>query len=144
MLSSASFWCSSPSGGLGVNFTWFSSAYDTDDVAYRVFVFVTMTGALILAVGVSRAFDERDFTVATLGYVVMRLALVTQWMRVAGADTPRRVTAHRFALGVSACQAGWIAALLLPGDWWIAAFTVAIKETARARGSGGFRTEERP
>ena len=34
-----------------MNFTWFASAYDTDDVAFRVFVFVTMTGALILAAG---------------------------------------------------------------------------------------------
>jgi low temperature requirement protein LtrA len=28
-----------------VNFTWFSSAYDTDDVVYRIFVFVTITSA---------------------------------------------------------------------------------------------------
>ena len=107
-----------------VNFTWFSSAYDTDDVTYRIFVFVTMTGALILAAGVPRAFDERNFDVATLGYVVMRLALVTQWMRVASADPPRRITARRFAVGVAACQVGWVAALLLPGDWWVAAFAV--------------------
>jgi len=107
-----------------VNFTWFSSAYDTDDVTYRIFVFVTMTGALILAAGVPRAFDERDFDVATLGYVVMRLALVTQWIRVAMTDTQRRVTARRFAVGVAACQVGWVAALLLPGDWWVAAFVV--------------------
>ena len=107
-----------------VNFTWFSSAYDTDDVSYRIFVFVTMTGALLLAAGVPRAFDERNFDVATLGYVVMRLALVTQWMRVASADAPRRLTARRFAVGVAACQVGWVAALLLPGDWWVAAFAV--------------------
>src|ERR687891_2730921 len=34
-----------------VNFTWFASAYDSDDVLYRLFVFATMTGALILAAG---------------------------------------------------------------------------------------------
>jgi low temperature requirement protein LtrA len=34
-----------------VNFTWFASAYDTDDVVYRLFVFVTITGALVLARG---------------------------------------------------------------------------------------------
>src|SRR5262245_46321601 len=41
-----------------MNFTWFASAYDTDDVPYRLAVFVQITGALILAAGVPRAFDE--------------------------------------------------------------------------------------
>ena len=31
-----------------MNFTWFASAYDTDDVPYRIAVFVVMTGVLIL------------------------------------------------------------------------------------------------
>ena len=35
-----------------VNFTWFGSAFDNDDVPYRLFVFATMTGALVLAAGV--------------------------------------------------------------------------------------------
>ena len=105
-----------------MNFTWFASAYDTDDVVYRLFVFVTMTGALILATGVSRAFVERDFGIITLGYVVMRLALVTQWIRVARVDSQRRATARRFALGVTACQIGWVAALAAPGGWWLVAF----------------------
>src|ERR671917_612377 len=45
-----------------VNFTWFASAYDTDDVVYRLGVLVIMTGALVLAAGVPRIFDQRDFT----------------------------------------------------------------------------------
>ena len=101
-----------------VNFTWFASAYDTDDVFYRIFVFVTMTGALILAAGVPQIFEARDFKVATLGYVVMRIALVTQWLRAAAADTSRRSTARRYAWGVTACQVGWISALTLPAGWW--------------------------
>ena len=40
-----------------MNFTWFASAYDTDDVFYRLMVFVQMAGVLILAAGVPRAFD---------------------------------------------------------------------------------------
>lgn len=31
-----------------INFTWFVSAYDTDDTAYRLAVFMPLTGALIL------------------------------------------------------------------------------------------------
>jgi low temperature requirement protein LtrA len=109
-----------------VNFTWFASAYDTDDVLYRVFVFVSMTGALILAAGVPRIFDERDFTLATLGYVVMRIALVTQWLRAARADVSRRSTARRYAAGVAACQLGWISALALPTGWLPAAWAILV------------------
>ncbi|HZB58785.1 MAG TPA: low temperature requirement protein A, partial [Actinomycetota bacterium] len=32
-----------------MNFTWFASAYDTDDVAYRLTTLVQIAGALILA-----------------------------------------------------------------------------------------------
>ena len=35
-----------------MNFTWFASAYDCDDVPYRLAVFVQIAGALILAAGV--------------------------------------------------------------------------------------------
>jgi low temperature requirement protein LtrA len=42
-----------------MNFTWFASAYDTDDVPYRLTVFVQFTGALIIAAGVAQAFVGR-------------------------------------------------------------------------------------
>jgi low temperature requirement protein LtrA len=103
-----------------INFTWFASAYDTDDVLYRLGVFVIMTGALILAAGVPRIFDERDFTLGVLGYVIMRIALVTQWLRVARDDPPRRRTARRFAVGVSACQVGWLSLIVAPQLWPVA------------------------
>jgi low temperature requirement protein LtrA len=41
-----------------MNFTWFASAYDTDDAVYRVAVFVQMAGVLILAAGVPRALTD--------------------------------------------------------------------------------------
>ena len=37
-----------------MNFTWFASAYDTDDVPYRLTTLVQIAGALILAAGVPR------------------------------------------------------------------------------------------
>jgi low temperature requirement protein LtrA len=50
-----------------MNFTWFASAYDTDDLLYRVMVFIQMIGVLILAAGIPRAFDHSDFAITTLG-----------------------------------------------------------------------------
>src|SRR5262245_46780796 len=39
-----------------MNVTWFASAYDTDDLAYRLLMFVEIAGVLVLAAGVPRAF----------------------------------------------------------------------------------------
>src|SRR5690242_18378619 len=91
-----------------MNFTWFASAYDTDDLLYRLTVFVQLTGALILAAGVPQAFEQRNFTIVTAGYTVMRLPLAAQWLRAARADASRRTTAKRYAIGVSILQAAWI------------------------------------
>jgi low temperature requirement protein LtrA len=100
-----------------VNFTWFASAYDNDDVIFRLSVFVIMTGALVVAAGVPRIFDRRDFTLGVIGYVIMRIALVTQWVRVAIDDQPRRQAAWRFAIGITACQVGWLSLLVVPSLW---------------------------
>src|SRR5262245_39337487 len=35
-----------------VNFTWFASAFDTDDVPFRMLTLVQMAGVLVLAAGV--------------------------------------------------------------------------------------------
>ena len=66
-----------------MNFTWFASAYDTDDVAYRLLTLLQIGGVLLLAAGVPDGFDRQDFTIVTFGYVLMRVAMVTQWLRVA-------------------------------------------------------------
>ncbi|NGN64840.1 low temperature requirement protein A, partial [Streptomyces sp. A7024] len=97
-----------------MNFTWFASAYDTDDVPYRIAVFVQMTGALVVAAGVHRAVDEKDFGMVTLGYVIMRLAAVPQWLRAARSDPEHRRNCLRYAAGIIVVQIGWVLRLLLP------------------------------
>ncbi|MET9929499.1 MULTISPECIES: low temperature requirement protein A [unclassified Streptomyces] len=99
-----------------MNFTWFASAYDNDDVLYRVVTLVQIAGVLILAAGVSRAFAEHDFLVVYLGYVVMRLALVLQWLRAARHATgpAERTMCRRYAGGVLLCQVGWLGLVLAP------------------------------
>ena len=66
-----------------VNFTWFASAYDTDDVPYRVLTMLQIGGVLVLAAGVPAAFTTGDYRVAVAGYVIMRLVMVVQWLRAA-------------------------------------------------------------
>ena len=114
-----------------MNFTWFASAYDTDDVAYRLTTLVQISGALILAAGVPDAMAGSDFAVITLGYVVMRLAMVTQWLRAAGSDPPHRRSSLRFAVGVAAVQVGWVLRLLLPeGPGYVGFLVLAAAELA--------------
>jgi len=98
-----------------MNFTWFASAYDTDDVPYRLAVFVQITGALIVAGGIPAMFESRVPNLATIGgYVVMRLAMVAQWLRASGADMTRCATARRYAAGISVMQVLWVGTLFLP------------------------------
>ena len=41
-----------------MNFTWFASSFDTDDVPFRLLTMVQMAGVLVLAAGVPAALDE--------------------------------------------------------------------------------------
>ncbi|MFD9884120.1 low temperature requirement protein A [Streptomyces alboflavus] len=102
-----------------VNFTWFASAYDTDDVPYRLATLVQMAGVLVLAAGIPRAFDDGDYGVAITGYVIMRVALAAQWLRAArGQSGAGRTAALRYAFGLVLVQTGWVVLLLLPDGAW--------------------------
>ena len=91
-----------------LNFTWFGSAYDNDDLGYRLLTIVQIVGVLILAAGVE-PLTERHFGVAVVGYVVMRVALVGQWLRAARDDPRHRITCRRYAVGIVVVQLGWVA-----------------------------------
>ncbi|WP_107417263.1 low temperature requirement protein A [Streptomyces sp. CB00455] len=110
-----------------MGFSWFASAYDTDDVPYRLAVFVQMAGALVLAAGVPEAFAG-DFTVITIGYAIMRISSVSQWIRAAveDPDPARARVARRYAIGISVLQAGWIGRLWMPEAWQLWFFIVLV------------------
>lgn len=110
-----------------VNFTWFASAYDTDDWLYRVVTIVQMGGALTVAAGVPAFFaPESSLTVVVVGCTVMRLAMVSQWLRAAHGDPPRRATALVYAGGVAGVQVLWIASLALPGAAALPVFVLLV------------------
>jgi low temperature requirement protein LtrA len=115
-----------------MNFTWFASSYDTDDVLYRLLTMLQMAGVLVLAAGVPAAFEDSDFRVVTLGYLIMRIGLVAQWVRAGLEDLASRATAFRYAAGISVVQALWLLRLFLaeagalPGASLVPVFAVLV------------------
>jgi low temperature requirement protein LtrA len=101
-----------------INFSWFSSAYDTDDWIFRVVTMVQMIGVLVLAIGLPRMFgslergNHLDNSVMVLGYVIMRIAMVLQWLRAARQDPARRRSCLTYAATISIAQFGWVAQIV--------------------------------
>ena len=97
-----------------MNYVWFASGHDSDDVPYRLLTLVQMAGVLVLAAGIHDAFVNFDFTTMTIGYVVMRLGLVGMWLRVARDQPDHRRRAMRYVIGITAVQILWLLRLTLP------------------------------
>ena len=100
-----------------INFSWFASAFDTDDWFYRVTTMVQMVGVLVLALGIPRVFESIDQgepvdnTVVVAGYIVMRVAMLAQWIRVAVQDPRHARVALGYVVTISVSQVGWTGAL---------------------------------
>jgi len=97
-----------------MNFTWFASAHDSDDVTHRLLTLLQMAGALVLAAGVTRAAEQGDYVIITVGYAIARVGLVASWLRVARDQPEERTRALRYALPLIALQVVWGLRLLVP------------------------------
>lgn len=102
-----------------INFSWFASAYDTDDWVYRLTTMLQMVGVVILALGIPPLFasiyagEHVDNRVLVAGYVVMRVAMVLQWLRAARQDPARRSACLTYAVAITVAQVGWIGVIIV-------------------------------
>lgn len=102
-----------------INYSWLASAYDNDDVFFRVATMVQMMGVLVLALGLPPMFhsidegEHLDNGVVVAGYVIMRVATVALWLRIARHDPSRRRTALAYASVVGAIQVGWVTTIFI-------------------------------
>jgi low temperature requirement protein LtrA len=94
-----------------VNFTWFASAFDTDDVPFRLLTLIQMAGVLVLAAGVPAALDDGNWRAVTFGYAIMRIGLIAHWLRAAIEDPGSRETALRYAAGIMLAEIAWLGRL---------------------------------
>ncbi|WP_202976016.1 low temperature requirement protein A [Rothia uropygialis] len=99
-----------------MNFTWFGTSFDTDDWLYRLVTIVQMAGVLVLAAGLEPAFTESNYTVLVIGYVVMRVAMVFQWLRAARSGGQAGRAAMVYAAGILSVQVLWVAWLAVPAS----------------------------
>ncbi|WP_200910838.1 low temperature requirement protein A [Curtobacterium sp. S6] len=97
-----------------MNFSWFATSFDTDDWLYRVFTIVQMAGVLVLAAGLEPAFLDNNYAVLVIGYVIMRVAMVCQWLRASRCGGPAGRSARIYGLSILLVQILWIAWLLIP------------------------------
>jgi low temperature requirement protein LtrA len=101
-----------------INFSWFASAYDTDDWVYRLTTMLQMVGVVILALGIPPVFasieegEPVDNRVLVAGYVVMRVAMVFQWLRAARQDPERRSACLTYAAAITVAQVGWVGVIV--------------------------------
>jgi low temperature requirement protein LtrA len=96
-----------------MNYTWFASSYDCDDVPYRLLTFAIMAGSLMLAAGIPELFRYGQSGLVVGGYALMRFAMVAMWLRAARSHPQGRRTALTYATGISVVQLLWIARLVL-------------------------------
>ncbi|HEY3557466.1 MAG TPA: low temperature requirement protein A [Kribbella sp.] len=109
-----------------MNFTWFATSFATDDWLYRVLTIVQMSGVLVLAAGIEPVFEDRDFTVVVFGYVVMRVAMIAQWLRASHAAGESRQATLRYAGGIAIVQVLWLTTLVMPESLVVVAWCVFV------------------
>ncbi|MFD7115001.1 low temperature requirement protein A [Streptomyces microflavus] len=97
-----------------ISFSWFASAFATEDWLYRVLTMLQMIGVVVFSLGLPALFHSVDegghleLRAMVAGYVVMRIAMVLQWWR-ASREAPefRRVCLANIRWTVIA-QVGWV------------------------------------
>jgi low temperature requirement protein LtrA len=102
-----------------INYSWFASAYDTDDWVFRLATLVQMVGVIVLALGLEQMFasiddgSTLDNGVMVAGYVVMRASMLFLWAQAARHDPARAPAARTYLWTIAVAQSGWVILVFL-------------------------------
>ncbi|MFD3477491.1 low temperature requirement protein A [Streptomyces sp. NPDC058695] len=97
-----------------ISFSWFASAFGTDDWLYRALTMLQMIGVVVFSLGLPAMFhsvdegEHLDLRVMVLGYVVMRIAMVLQWWRAARESPTFRDVGMANIRWTVIVQVGWV------------------------------------
>ena len=97
-----------------INFSWFASAFDTDDWIYRLTTMLQMVGVLVFALGIPSMFasvvehgDTLDIDIMVWGYVVMRVAMLLQWARARRHNPDHGAACSAYIVSILIAQVLW-------------------------------------
>jgi len=100
--------------------TLYANRFDTDDAVFRLLTLTAMAGVMAMAAAV----DQLDGSAArwfTLGYVLVRLALIAGYLRAWRHVPDARPTARLYMIGHTLGAGIWLASLAVPapGRYWL-------------------------
>lgn len=107
-----------------VNYSWLASAYDNDDIFFRLATLIEMVGVIVIALGMPQLFQSLstgqhvDNAIMVSGYVVMRVAAFALWIRAAAHDPAHRRACLTYALAIAVAQLGWVTLIFLSLPLW--------------------------
>lgn len=123
-----------------MNYSWFASAFDTDDWGVRLCVGFQMVDILVLATDIPDLFrgmaDGWRFDPVTMvvGYVVMRTAMVLMWLRAARGNPGRGGQFRAMAWWTAVVQLLWVATCFVDHRFshrlWIAVILIWLEVAA--------------
>ena len=102
-----------------LNYTWFASAYDTDDWLFRFATMIQMVGVIILTLGLPKMFASIDHGVTLnngvmlTGYVVMRAPLLFLWWQASRHAPGSAPAARIYVATIATAQAGWVVLIVV-------------------------------
>ncbi|MET9699293.1 low temperature requirement protein A [Streptomyces sp. NPDC006529] len=97
-----------------ISFSWFASAFATDDWLYRAMTMLQMIGVVVFSLGLPAMFHSveegghLELRAMVIGYVVMRIAMVFQWGRAARQSPSFHDVGVANIRWTVIVQAGWI------------------------------------
>lgn len=97
-----------------VNYSWFASAYDTDDWLYRLVTMAQVIGVLVFTLGIPQLFESVtsehtiNNSIIVIGYVIMRVAMLAQWLRAYKDDVEHRPAIRIYVATLVVAQILWI------------------------------------
>lgn len=124
-----------------MGFTWYATAFDNDDVIYRVALLAGMLCILWLAASLAGVYDGRVVSFV-LSYVALKLLLSGLYVRASRYAANVRAFAGRYAAGNFAGAAIWLSSLLVPaselyGIWALALFVELLTPVLAVRAAYG-------
>ena len=105
-------------GWMGI--TWYASAFDTDDVIYRISLLISMLAIVAIAVNVGRVKDG-ETTGFVIAFLVMQIVVVGLFLRARQHAHETQSLTTRYAAGDALGAGIWLASLAFPtpAQYWV-------------------------